>query len=194
MEDEHNPPSLPVKDKRTPKVRRVPRASLTYFRNAGKYYLEKFPASVQQFRRVMMRKAERSARAHPDIALEDCKGWIDTVVAEMIKAGLLNDAAYAMALATSLKKRGLPRGRIIQTLRLKGVAPPEMDDEGDETDPLVQALRWCKRKKLPPFQARDLPPEKAMARLGRAGFDFETARRALETARDEAEEILLKAY
>lgn len=158
-------------------------------------YLERYAASREGVRKVLMRRVERAARA--GIAdRETASGAVDAVLAKLAAKGLLNDKLYAEGLAASLARRGLARGRIAERLKLKGVAREEIasalgavDDTGD--DDRARAIRWAKKKRLGPFgdpakrAARRL---RDIAALARAGFEPELARRIVDSEADALEE------
>ena len=61
------------------------------------------------------------------------------------------------------------------------------------SDDLIDTLVWIKRKKLGAFALRERSFEKSLAALGRAGFDYNNANRALQMSREEAEERIFSA-
>lgn len=177
--------------KNTPKIpKKITEAYLT---NSGKFYLERFPASTEQFRRVMSRKIHKSCKAHPEQSMEASLAFLDNVVRKFQSLGFLNDAGYAMGLARSLKNRGWPRNRILMRLKEKGVAPDLIDaslPEAGKSDDLTDALVWIKRKKLGAYALKEKNFDKSLASLGRAGFDYHSASRALKMSKEEIEELL----
>jgi len=165
----------------------------SYLTNSGKFYLERFAASTEQFRRVMTRKIRKSCAHHPDQQLEDCLAGLEKIIVKFQSAGFLNDAGYSTGLALSLKNRGWPRGRIIMRLKEKGISPdlieravPPAAEGGDFHDALI----WIKRKKIGPYATREKSFDKNLASLGRAGFDYHSASKALRLSKEEAEELL----
>lgn len=175
----------------TPKIPK--KITETYLTNSGKFYLERFPASTDQFRRVMTRKIQKSCKAHPEQSPETCFAELETVIVKFQNLGFLNDSGYAMGLARSLKNRGWPRNRIIMRLKEKGISPdlieeslPDAEPNGDFQDALV----WIKRKKLGAYGTKEREFDKSLASLARAGFDYHSASRALKMSKEEVEEIL----
>jgi regulatory protein len=158
-------------------------------------YLERYAASREGVRKVLMRRVERAARA--GIATrDDGPAAVETVLAKLAAKGLLDDKLYAEGLAASLARRGLARGRIAERLKLKGVARVEfvaalgaVDETGD--DDRARAIRWAKKKRLGPFgdpakrQARRM---RDIAALARAGFEPELARKIVDAEADALEE------
>ena len=122
------------------------------------------------------------------------KGYLqdvaDYVVEKMKGYGFLDDTAYAKSYAESAGKRKGSR-LIRMELRKKGVADESIDaalgEIADETDAAAAVLKkYLRSKQLSPEVVR-----KAYAHLLSKGFDYDTARAALETVRaqlDVAEE------
>lgn len=158
-------------------------------------YLERYAASREGVRKVLMRRVERAARAGV-ASRDDATASVEAVLAKLATKGLLNDKLYAEGLAASLARRGLARGRIAERLKLKGVGREEVaaalgtvDDTGD--DDRARAIRWAKKKRLGPFgdpakrQARRM---RDIAALARAGFEPELARKIVDAEADALEE------
>lgn len=172
-----------LKSKPQSRERKPPkRVTADYLHNSGLYYLQRFAASSAHFRRVMMRKIEKSCMAHPDQDKEACKALLEDVVSKFVRAGLLDDGAYLRGSVESLRRRGLSARAIEAKLAAKGVpqtqvrqALNERDGEDDDAE-FEAALRFAQRKRL----TAKGEPAKVMAAMARAGFDYETARRALD--------------
>lgn len=178
------------------KTRRPPRRiTPSYLRNAGLHYLERFAASTGGFRAVMTRKIDRSCRAHPDQDREECLKQLESLIAEFRERGLLNDESYVKAMTESLRRRGLSARMIRAKLAAKGVesgaitaalaAYADEEENAGQDAECTAARRLIRRKRL--VNAAGEYGEKAMAALARAGFGYDTVRRALE---EEAQEIL----
>lgn len=167
----------------------------TYLENAGAYYLQRFSASISQFRQVMSRKIAKSCRDHPDQSMETCHVLLENVIQKFINLGYLNDAAYANALHASLQNKSFARSRIIRTMQQKGVPQDILQEilpEQNENDDLRSAIKWARRKKLGPYSLREKPnqQQRDLAAMARAGFSFECANKALRLPPEEAEDLL----
>jgi regulatory protein len=171
-----------------------------YLRNAGMAYLERFPASTAQFERVMIRKIERSCNYHKEQSMEDCRTLLSQSITHFGRLGLLNDEAYLKGMITSLTRRGLSRQALVAKLSLKGFSRQDveaalqmtMDEDGiGGSYDLIAALRHARRKKLGPFRkASEFDKTKELSAFARAGFDFETAQRAIKTDLEAAQSLL----
>ena len=195
--DENKPSGAKIKPFAARKVPR--RITDDYLHNSGLYYLQRFAASSGHFRRVMARKIDRSCMAHVDQDREACIVKLDALVEKFQRAGLLNDEAYLAGSLTSLRRRGLSGRAIEARLSAKGVPIKDVKNalvERQTANPdadLVAALRLAQRKRLGPFARdgqEDAGKDKPLAALARAGFNYETANRALTTGRDTAEQLI----
>jgi regulatory protein len=175
--------------------RKAPRkATPKSLENAALYYLERFASSAANLRRVLMRRVERSARAH-GTDREEGAAAVEDIVARFVASGLLDDAAYAAARAGTLHRRGASARRIRAALMQKGVASGDIEaalaalrEEADDPE-LAAAVALARRRRLGPFRPapdRAARREKDLAALARAGFGYETARQVIEAADIEA--------
>lgn len=183
------------KSRPEPKKPKLPRKiTPEYLENSGKFYLEKFPASVAHFRQVMARRIRKSCMAHPDQDTATALAQLETVIEKFIKAGFLNDAAFSEGLLYSLTRRGWSMRKIKMWMAQKGLPAPLIDQAVEETaadhSDLASAARWVRKKRMGPYAIGEAKPDKWLSSLGRAGFDYETARRALALSQDEIEEML----
>lgn len=150
-------------------------------------YLERYASSVENLRRVLMRRVERAARAG---AIERSEGRerVAAIVERLRARRLVDDAAYADGRTRSLNRQGRSRAAIARTLAAKGVEPGAIEAalaalaETGETD-VHAALRFARRRRLGPFRAakeRAARRDRDLAALGRAGFSYDVARRVVD--------------
>jgi regulatory protein len=173
--DQDKPKKKPVKQ---PK-----RLSEGYLRNSSLYYLQRHPTSVAHFLTVMDRKMKRSLRAHPDQDLDPFKNFIrEKLVPEFERAGFLNDALYANALAGSLRRKGLPERAIQMRLKMKGVDVPDAPEGHSDLD---AGFIYAKRKRLGPFATKVRDPQKDLAALARAGFSYDVCVKVIKATPDD---------
>lgn len=195
QDSEKSQPEKPSRGKKRPPKK----VTADWLHNAGLHYLQRFACSRSRFRSVMTRKIDRSCRAHPDQDRESCLSLLDALTEKFERLGLLDDRGYARAAAATLRRRGYSRQAVLARLSAKGLssalagnALEECDGENRAAasagrDPeIVAALRLARRKKIGPFAVREKDFDKALAALGRAGFDYETARTALRMDAAEA--------
>ncbi len=170
----------------------------TYLHNSGLYYLQRFAASSRHFREVMLRKVKKSCMHHKEQDYAACAAMVETLTARFVESGLINDELYARGVVTSLRRRGKSKKAIIAQMRVKGIEEPlgldelrSLDEERHTTDAQAEfeaALAHARKKKLGPFRGpgeADMKIE--LARMARAGFDYDTSRRVLMIDGDEFE-------
>lgn len=188
-----------------PRQKRAPRKiDARYLENAALYYLQRYASSSQNLKTVLSRKIIRSC-AHHGQSPDDFLPLLDPLIARYQQSGLLNDAVYAEARVSSLRRQGLSRQAIAQKLSLKGLSATDIatalrqvdataaDIAGDDIDDapareLAAARTLAKRKRLGPWRRKPLADpkdaQKEMAALARAGFSYDIVRRALEATDD----------
>jgi regulatory protein len=157
-------------------------------KDAALHYLGRYAASVARLRQVMARRIRNSAKAHdfdPAPLLEE----LETVIAMLVRTGLLNDTAFAEVKARSLNRRGGSRRQIAAKLAASGLRPPEtaaaiakLEAEIPDAE-FAAALAYARRRRLGTFRSE---PDDSMERrrkdlasMARAGFALDLARRAL---------------
>ncbi len=181
--DDDRRPAKPRERKRPRKV--TPR----YLENSALHYLKRYSATVDQVRRVMMRRVNRSLKEHGGDKAE-AVGWLDALLEKLVRNGLVNDRAYAETRAHALRASGRSARVISQKLRLKGVAPDlvaqKLAEATQEVSEEAAARIWARKKRLGPFR-RDLTTRKEhrnrdLASLARAGFSFTTAKAIIDGA------------
>lgn len=167
--------------------RPVPRKiTPTRLENIALHHLDRFASSANNLRRVLNRRAQKSALHHEDTDLEECAGWIDNLIVRYLECGLLDDTAYARAQAISHNRRGKSLRAIRALLGQKGVTPPDIDialeglkeDHGDAD--LAAAIAYARRRRIGPYRPQyvdDKGLQKELAALARSGFSYGIAKR-----------------
>lgn len=183
------------------KRRIPPKPNAESLRMAALQYLERFPASTSRLRQLLQRRIESYARLSGDTeAAGAFTATIEPLISDLQRSGILDDRAYAHGLARSLATRGLSTRMAAARMRARGLDPDTVADAlkdafpaDDRDGAFAAALCLARKRRLGPFRATDrpvLPEGKALAIFARAGFDYETAYRAMRTDRQEAERIL----
>ncbi len=174
--------------------RREPRkATPKYLRNAALYYLQRYASSSAHLRRLLLAKVARSARAYdsdPELDAGIGAAAVEALIAELLGAGLLDDARYAVERARILHRRGASTRAIQAGLRAKGIEADDIEralaglgEEAAEPE-LAAALAYARKRRLGPYgnpDARADRREKDLAALGRKGFGYDMARRVIDT-------------
>ncbi len=174
------------------------KATPKYLRNSALYYLERYASSSAHLRRLLLAKVARSARAYDtDPAMDAEKGAtaVEALIAELLGAGVLDDARYAAERARILHRRGASARAIRAGLLAKGIEADDIDralaalrEEAAEPE-LAAALAYARRRRLGPYRGPDAREgrrekdwrEKDLAALGRKGFGYDMARRVIDT-------------
>ena len=117
---------------------------------------------------------------------------VDMVLYKLEKEGLLDDAAFACEWAAARARHQIGRGRILRELVHKGVSRDVAERAVDALDREEgDAAALALAQKLLHRYAGETDAKKAMAKLmaamARRGYDFESARRAVEQALEEAQ-------
>lgn len=174
------------------KPRPPKRISKNALENAALFYLERFSASAETLRRVLLRRVERAAKVHGDDPAEGAVLVAD-LVSRYQASGLLDDQRYAEGKSRSLLRRGCSPRAIRQDLARRGVAVALIDDAlqglqadlADDAPSLDHAAAeaYVRRRRLGPFRPPEMRAEyrdRDMAALGRAGFSWEIARQVID--------------
>ena len=145
-------------------------------------YVARFAASAAKLESYLKRKlVERgwAGDAEPEVA---------ALVARFVRAGYVDDAAFARSRAASLRRRGYGERRVGQALVVAGIAEEvRAEVRAGEAEQRRAALALAEKRRLGPFgpAADRALREKQLAALLRAGHRLDHAR-ALVQARDSA--------
>ena len=161
-------------------------------------YLARYAATQAGLMRVLTRRVDRwahAASAEPD-RVAAAKQAAVTVVARLVAAGAVDDAAYAAGRARSLARAGRSRRAITAHLAAKGVPAPLTAALPDDPEAeFAAALAYARRRRMGPFRAASDPAQdlRDLARMARAGFTQDVARRALRMEAEEAEALIIQS-
>ena len=187
--------SKPADKKIVSRERKAPKKiSKTYLENAALYYLQRYATSAENLKRILLRKVKRSCAFH-QAAVEDFAPLVDELVTRYINVGLVDDRTFAQAKVTSLRRQGHSGRSIIARLQVKGLTTAQIEaamkniDAEHEDAEIAAAHAYVRRKKLGPYRKRIVTDptdlQKELASMGRAGFSYEVARRALAFSGEE---------
>jgi regulatory protein len=164
-------------------------ATPAYLERAGLHYLERFAASAEKVRTILLAKVRRSAEAHGTDPQEGAQ-VVDRLVQRFIELGLIRDRDLALARAERLHEKGASRRMISAKLGAMGLAEEDVSaaieqvqerSEGDSE--LEAAWSLARRKRIGPFRAPDTRKDLRNRDLGvmaRGGFSFAIARRVID--------------
>ncbi|GJD47858.1 Regulatory protein RecX [Methylobacterium crusticola] len=156
-----------------------------YLERAALHYLERYGASVEMLRRVLLRRVESRCRLRGE-APEAFAGMVEAVVERARGAGLVDDAAFASAKVRTLRRRGGSARAIGAKLAAKGVDRAVVGAVLAESDADAEeeaARAYARRRRLGPWRApagREAGRDRDLAAMARAGFGFSLARRVID--------------
>ena len=149
-------------------------------------YVARFATSAAKLAQYLRRKLyERGWKGpgEPDL---------DALVARLVAAGYVDDAGFARARASGLRRRGYGERRVQQALRGAGIAEAEREQaRASEAEARRAALVMVRKRGFGPFAPERPDPvrrEKQLAAMLRAGHSLDTARHLLDAA-NEAEAL-----
>ena len=151
-------------------------------------YVARFAVSAAKLETYLKRKLGERGWA------EDTDPPVNHIVARFVRAGYVDDAAYARSKADSLRRQGYGERRVSQALDAAGIAGDDrVSAHGSEHAARTAALAFARRRRIGPFAAsgevaqRDPAlREKQLAALLRAGHRLALARAVLDAADSDA--------
>ena len=155
--------------------------------NKALAYLSRYESTTANLKAVLYRAIKRAENEGQEIS-QDVPSWISEIIAEMENLGYVNDKRYGENLQRRLLSGGKSTRLINGKLKMAGLTDDlieeiqsETEKDADELD-LEAALTLVRKKKigfLRPEEQRKEFYKKDLAVLGRAGFSFEIAKKAL---------------
>lgn len=182
MEDDEQ--QAPQRKRRVPK-----KMTKRRLRNIATHYFTQRTTTRGHLRRLLMNRIRTSLRHHEGDE-QEMAGWLDGILDELEKIGVLNDRAWATSRLARLRRQGNSERAIRTKLRAKLVPAEIIDDLLDEhpVDPLEAALSFARKRRIGPFRDRDRDDkrQKDLGKLARGGFPYGIANQVLDLDPDEA--------
>lgn len=160
--------------------------------NIALYYLSRYEATTGKVRDVLKRRLMTAERRGEEIPNE-APAWIEKIIAQMVDLGYIDNNRYAENTFRRLTEAGKSVRSIAYKLKQAGLEEDVLSDliEEQETTSgeldLTSALKLVKKRKLGlyrPESQRAAYAQKDLAILGRAGFSYEIAQKALKGEED----------
>lgn len=160
--------------------------------NIALYYLSRYEATTGKVRDVLKRRLMTAERRGEEIPNE-APAWIEKIIAQMVDLGYIDNNRYAENTFRRLTQAGKSVRSIAYKLKQAGLEEDVLSDliEEQETTSgeldLTSALKLVKKRKLGlyrPESQRAAYAQKDLAVLGRAGFSYEIAQKALKGEED----------
>lgn len=152
-------------------------------------YVARFDCTEQRLRSVLTRQLKARAENDAEPANHALLTSIDRLIDRFKELGYVDDQRFAERLVESLRSKGASTRKIRERMRTRGVSPEVqanlMGARATRDEELAAAVTWVKRKRLGahrPVEQQRANLQRDLAALGRAGFSFDVARRALALA------------
>lgn len=151
------------------------------FRDLALHYVGRYATSRKKLSDYLNRKLRE-------------RGWdgerpadIDALIADFVRLGYIDDAAYAAARARTMAARGMGQRRVQEDLRAKGISHADAADAQGESEAQKwrSAERFAQRKRIGPFAGEPANEDirrRQLAAFLRAGHDFEIAKQFVRAA------------
>ena len=160
--------------------RKVTRKSLE---NSAFYYLRRYSSSSENLRRILFKRAKRSAQYH-GTGVSAGQLWVNEIIEKFLANKLLDDIRYAETKCLSVHRKGGSKQTIRKKLQEKGIAPDIIEqtftllDQYSIDPELIAAAITARRRRLGPYRSRGRRNnfrERDLASLARAGFNYSIA-------------------
>jgi regulatory protein len=166
--------------------RKAKAATPAYLERVALWYLERYPGSVARVRRTLEKRVRRSVE---ELGTDPAEGAeaVEAVLAKLARLGMLDDARFAESRVRTLRRRGKSARAIRATLLRQGVDVALVDralGADGSLDEVEAARLFARKRRLGPFRrdpsTRAEQREKDLAKMARAGYRFDVARRVLD--------------
>ena len=168
-----------------PREKRPPNISRAGLEAAALRYLERFDCSTARLKKVLTERVSKAARAGVEEAAA-APAIIEQILERYQSSGLINDQRFAQNFAERQRDRGASRRMIEQKLRQRGISAElvqQVFPRGESMKSELEAAQaFARRRRLGPHRKPDVREayrQKDLMALARAGFDYDTASRAI---------------
>ena len=174
------------KKKKPSEKRKPPAITEEVLQEAATRYLSRYVPSVEQFRRVLVRKVEKTIRERGEGDKEEALAMVEKEIQRRISGGYLQDQRFAELWTEYLCERGKSLQQIRSTLYQKGI-PGHMinkaiDSLERERDVVCffAAVTYARKRRFGPFrenlEQRKARRQKDMASMLRSGHRYDVVR------------------
>lgn len=156
--------------------------------NIALYYLSRYESTTEKLRSVLERRVLKAQSEGLETPPE-AKEWIQDIINEMQRLGYIDNKRFAENTFRRLSQAGKSVRTITTKLKMAGIEEQAIEDIYDSQEEstfeldLKAAQKLVQKKKLGiyrPLALRQDMRQKDLATLGRAGFSYETAVKALD--------------
>lgn len=166
---------------------------LSWARNSALYRLEQRMMTEKQLRDAISRKAREKFE---DISAAQIKALGEFAVTFAYGIKALDDTAYAEIAVRSGQRSGKSKRGLAQKLQIKGIDRETAAVALEETNDLVAAVIFARKRAFGPFRRVELDEKrksKEFSAFARNGFGFEIGAKVMAMTVEEAEEIVAEA-
>lgn len=166
---------------------------LSWARNSALYRLEQRMMTEKQLRDAIMRKARVKFET---ISTAQVRALGDFAVRFAYDIKALDDTAFAEITVRSGQRSGKSKRGLAQKLQLKGVDRETAAVALQETDDLIAAINFARKRAFGPFRRVEFDEKrkaKEFSAFARNGFSFEIGAKVMSMTTEEAENILSEA-
>ncbi|NSZ65314.1 recombination regulator RecX [Agrobacterium tumefaciens] len=166
---------------------------LSWARNSALYRLEQRMMTEKQLRDAITRKAREKFE---DISHAQIKALGEFAVTFAYGIKALDDTAYAEIAVRSGQRSGKSKRGLAQKLQIKGIDRETAAVALQETNDLVAAVIFARKRAFGPFRRVELDEKrksKEFSAFARNGFGFEIGAKVMAMTVEDAEEIVLEA-
>ncbi|MFK3691615.1 recombination regulator RecX [Agrobacterium tumefaciens] len=166
---------------------------LSWARNSALYRLEQRMMTEKQLRDAIMRKARVKFET---ISTAQVRALGDFAVRFAYDIKALDDTAFAEITVRSGQRSGKSKRGLAQKLQLKGVDRETAAVALQETDDLIAAINFARKRAFGPFRRVEFDEKrkaKEFSAFARNGFSFEIGSKVMSMTTEEAENILSEA-
>ncbi len=166
---------------------------LSWARNSALYRLEQRMMTEKQLRDAIMRKARVKFET---ISTAQVRALGDFAVRFAYDIKALDDTAFAEITVKSGQRSGKSKRGLAQKLQLKGVDRETAAVALQETDDLIAAINFARKRAFGPFRRVEFDEKrkaKEFSAFARNGFSFEIGSKVMSMTTEEAENILSEA-
>ena len=160
--------------------------------NIALYYLQHYESCSSKLREMLKRRIKKAEIQGCEVSV-DANKWIENIISKMQDLGYINDKRYSENTLRRLRNSGKSTRYIYSKLKNDGLKLDliqslfdELKETSDDLD-LISAKRLVDKKKLGFHRSSEnqkLFYQKDLAILGRAGFSYEIACKALKNTSD----------
>ena len=145
--------------------------------NIALFYLERFDTSCGKLRQVLKRRVQRQKIQGIPVEKE-IDQWIEQVIHKMQELGYVNDERYVQNTIRRLSESGKSTRFIQQKLSSEGIDSNLIESLLSPEEELDRATIFAHKKHL------GSDPQKDLAKLARAGFNYDIAKHVLDNLSD----------